>query len=96
MSGAITTAIVGSIAGAVVTSMLAPKQQQQQAPAVITSPQLQAGKLPDQAAVRANATGNVPPGAGGVAGTPSGTLLTGSQGVDSSTVKLGKNVALGS
>jgi hypothetical protein len=96
MSGAIGTAIMGGLAATVVGSILAPDQQAQAAPAVVNAPQ--ASKLPDQAAVRSSATGagQIVPGAGGIPGTSTGTLLTGAGGVDAGGVKLGKNSALGS
>ena len=96
MSGAVMTSIAvgvgSSIAGAVVSSMLAPDGSQPTPAAPTPAPQ--AASAPDATMVRQSNTGG---GAGAGAGaTPASTLLTGSSGVDPNKLKLGSSLLTGS
>lgn len=96
MSGAVMTSIAvgvgSSIAGSLVSSMLAPDGQAP-TPAEPT-PAPQSASAPDASMVRAGNTGG---GAGAGAGaTPASTLLTGSDGVDPNKLKLGSSLLTGS
>jgi hypothetical protein len=97
MSGAVMTSIAvgvgSSLAGAALSSMLAPDGQAPTAPPTPTdAPQM--ASAPDASMVRAGNTGG---GAGAGAGaTPASTLLTGSDGVDPNKLKLGSSLLTGS
>ena len=94
MSGAIATAVVSGVAGAVVSSVLAPDTNTSiPSPASPTAvPKSQAEQTPDANSVRQNQSGAAQGG-----GSPgvAGTFLTGSGGVDPNALKLGKSTLLG-
>lgn len=93
MSGG-TTALyyaAAAVAGAVASSALAPKPQKMADP--VLPERQQATKAPEQQAMRAGKASGEQGGPG--VGGPASTLLTGSTGVDPSSLNLGKNTLLG-
>lgn len=83
--------LLASVAGSVVSGMMAPKPQKPADPAAPVAPP-QATKAPDINAYKAKNAAIAAAAGGG----PSSTLLTGTGGVDPGEINLGKNTLLGS